>query len=211
MRHIALSLLLALPMFASAANLVSNGSFEADAQTPGTWSITPNITGWAGGIDGIEIRNAYDGQAYDGVNFVELDTFTNSSMSQVLPTTFGQAYTLSFAYSPRDNTPAGSNGIEVLWEGNLLGTLDGSGAPSGLGNQWVLHSFTVVGPDANSATLSFRAVGTSDQRGGSLDLVSVTAVPEPASAVLGLAGLGLMALVLRQRHRADRASGARIG
>ncbi|HSW04466.1 PEP-CTERM sorting domain-containing protein [Aquabacterium sp.] len=211
MRHLALSLLLAAPMLASAANLVVNGSFEADAQTPGTWSITPNITGWAGGADGVEIRNAYDGLAYDGVNFVELDTFTNSSMSQVLPTTQDQAYSLSFAYSPRAGTPAGSNGIEVLWDGQLLATLDGTGAPSGQGHQWVLHSFNVVGPDANSATLSFRAIGTSDQLGGSLDAVSVSAVPEPASAVLGLTGLGLMTWVLRQRRRADRASGARCG
>ncbi len=37
------------------------------------WSIYPTLIGWTGGPD-IELRNNVAGAAYDGVNYVELDT-----------------------------------------------------------------------------------------------------------------------------------------
>lgn len=60
--------LLALALMGAAAtsanaNLVVNGSFEADSQAADTWSIKPNLTGWTGGQNGIELRNAVQGTA----------------------------------------------------------------------------------------------------------------------------------------------------
>ncbi|MBK9021412.1 MAG: FxDxF family PEP-CTERM protein [Sulfuritalea sp.] len=190
---------LASALFASTAQAqVVNGSFEANSQANGTWNIYSNLVGWQGGAFGIELRNNVAGAAYDGNNYIELDTTKNSLASQVLTTTPG-SYILSFAYSARERINAASNGIEAWWNGSLVATLTGNGSNSG--NSWGLYSYVVQGASPVS-TLEFRAVGTSDSYGGSLDAVTVTAaVPEPETYAMMLAGLGLMAMVAKRRRR----------
>ena len=208
MRKIVLAAVLAAPLFAVAATapatpvktagvieLVVNGSFEATTQNAGSWNIYSNLTGWTGGTAGIELRNNVAGAAFQGNNYVELDTTANSSLTQNIATNSNQAYTLSFAYSPRTGVAATSNGIEVLWNGNSVGSFTGSGAGAS-GNVWQTKTINLLGAAANSS-LVFRAIGTSDSYGGSLDRVSLTtAVPEPetyAMMLAGLVGLGFMA------------------
>ncbi len=195
MRKLALALLFASPLFANAQvqNLVVNGGFEATTQANGTWNIYSNLPGWTGGAGGIELRNNVVGTAFEGSNFIELDTTGNSSISQLINTTAGGQYVLSFAYSPRPGVSAASNPIEALWNGNSLGIFTAAG---GAQNNWSTYSFNVTG-NGGPTSLLFRAVGPSDSLGGSLDNVSlVTAVPEPetyAMMLAGLAGLGFMA------------------
>lgn len=196
MRRFIAAALLAAPLMAS-ANMVVNGSFEADAQAAGTWGIYPNLTGWTGGQFGIELRNNVAGAAYDGVNFVELDTTHNSLMNQSIGTSLGEMYEVSFAYSGRPGVSAASNGIEVFWNGLSQGVFAVAGAPSG--HLWNVYTLNVTGA-AGSSSLMFRAVGVDDSYGGSLDAVSVTtAVPEPETYALMLAGLGAIGFVARRR------------
>ena len=198
MRRILLAAALAAPLLASAAtNLVVNGSFETDIQGNNSWNIYPNLTGWIGGNGGIELRHNVAGAAYDGVNYVELDTNFNSSMNQNIGTTLGQQYTLNFAYSPREGVPSSSNGIEVFWNNVSQGVFTGTGLS---GNVWAIETLTVTGA-ATLSSLTFTAVGTSDSYGGSLDAVSLTAaVPEPETYALMLAGLGAVGFVSRRRR-----------
>ena len=196
MKKLALALLIAAPFAASAADLVQNGSFEADVQGAGTWNIYSNLTNWSGASN-IELRNNVAGTAFDGANFVELDTRSNSAMTQVLTGAAGQ-YVLSFWYSARPGVVAGSNGLSVAFDGgaplNVLETTAGGSV-----NNWQQYS-ALVNFDGNAA-LTFGAIGVSDSYGGSLDKVSFTTspVPEPETYALMLAGLGALGVVARRR------------
>jgi len=180
---------------ASAApiNLIENGSFESVSQSNGTWSIYSSLAGWQVGKNGVEVRNNNAGNAFDGVNFIELDTTANSWIAQTFETTVGQTYKVSFYYAPREGVAADSNDIVVMLNSANLRTAGGNGL-SRSGNNWQEYDFNFVAMGELS-TLGFRASGLSNGYGGSLDNVSVSAVPEPSSwatLLAGLLGLGLM-------------------
>ena len=157
-----------------------------------------NLTGWTGGSNGIELRNKVAGEAQDRNNFVELDTTKNSTMYQTITGTGW--VTLSFWYSARPNTGA-TNGL-----GYSLGTFSGSvlhGVSNSTSvNDWQQFTRVVnLGTSPTSLELKFYAEGPSDSYGGSIDNISVTsAVPEPESYVMLLAGMGLIGAVARRRQ-----------
>lgn len=194
MKKIALLLALAsLPSLAN-ANVVTNGSFESNVQANQTWSIYSNLSGWTGSA---ELRNDVSGIASDGVNYVELDTTVNSSIFQMINTSNGTEYTLSFDYSPRMGVPSNSNPIQAFWNGALLTKATGSGIGK-TGNNWNTLEFSVFG--TGNDKLTFSATGVSDSLGGSLDNVSlISAVPETDTSAMMLMGIGLMGFIARRR------------
>jgi hypothetical protein len=178
---------------AQAASLVVNGSFEAPGVNNGSWSIFNSITGWSS-TNGIEVRNNVSGTAYSGNNYVELDANSNSTIMQTIATQAGQAYELTFAYSPRIGQPAATNGISAFWNGNLLQNITAAGTTV---NNWVLYTFFVTG--TGSDQLSFSATGTSDSLGGNIDAVALSAVPLPGAALLfGSSILGFLGVKRRK-------------
>ncbi|MFA6179344.1 MAG: FxDxF family PEP-CTERM protein [Candidatus Methylopumilus sp.] len=198
MKKIALLLVLAISPSLANANLLINGSFEAESQAAGTWGIYANLTGWTGQND-IELRNNVAGTASEGVNFVELDTTKNNSMFQVVSTTAGLTYNLSFDYAARAGVTSASNPIKAFWNGIELVKATGSGIGK-TGNNWVTLDFEVIA--TGNDKLTFSAVGTSDSYGGSLDNVVLTsAVPEPSTYGMMLAGLGLIGFSAGRRMR----------
>jgi hypothetical protein len=176
----------------ASANLVTNGSFEDTSQAANTWNLYTSVSGWTTSPN-IEIRNDVQGTAFDGVNFVELDTDANSAIFQNIATTIGNYYQISFAYSPRVFVGAASNPIEVYFGGNLLDTLTGNGSSV---HVWQTPTYYAQAT-TTSSRLEFRAVGINDSLGGSLDAVVVNDVPLPGT--LALLGLGLAGIVKRRR------------
>ena len=184
------------------ASLLTNGSFESTTQASGTWNVYPSIDGWTTTSGpGIEIRNNVSGTAQDGNNFVELDSHGNSWMSQTFSSP-GSVLDISYWYAAREGTGASTNGIEIWLNGTDIGNLFTPGnSGNGTNNTaWILYSANVTGI-AGSNTLEFRAVGTSETYGGSLDNVSVNAVPLPGT--LGLLGLGLAGMGVIRRRKAS--------
>jgi len=192
-RFITTALLAACTAFTgaqAATNLLVNGSFEAQAQANGSWNVYDHFAGWQTvSGSGIELRDNIAGGAFDGLNYVELDAYSNSAMAQTVNTVRGAEYSVSFAYSARAGVSAASNPIEVLWDGTLLGSVTADGTRLSQ-HDWHNFSFTVLGTGLD--TLTFRAAGTSDSLGGSLDAVTLSAVPEPSTAALMFVALLLI-------------------
>ena len=183
--------------FAAPVELLVNGSFEANHQAATSVRTYANLTGWTGGQYGIELRNNNAGVAADGVNFVELDTTRNSSMSQAVLTTLGQHYTLSFQFQDRAGVAASSQGLAVEWGGNAIGQVNNS-----LNGGWQTQTYSLIG-NGSAMNLKFSAIGASDRLGTSLDNVSlITAVPEPETYAMLLAGMGLVGVAARRRKAA---------
>ena len=183
--------------FAAPVELLVNGSFEADHQSAGTWANYSNLTGWTGGEHGIELRNNVAGVAAQGVNFVELDTNKNSNMFQSVQTVLGQHYTLTFQFENRPGVAISSQGLSVDWGGAEIAHVNNS-----LNGTWETRTYSLIG-DGSAMKLKFIATGTSDSYGSSLDNVSLTtAVPEPETYAMLLAGLGLVGVVARRRKAA---------
>jgi hypothetical protein len=152
--------------------------------------------GWTGGKAGIEIQTRnVAGKAFSGDSFVELDSFANSSMFVDLAP---GRYQVSYYYSPRPGIAAASNGIALLFDGNLLDSVTGTG---GAQTQWQQRN--VDFRTRSGGILAFAATGKSDSLGGYLDAISIStaAVPEPESWALMIIGFGFVGAALRQRQR----------
>ncbi len=205
MKKLILAALMSAPLFPAVANLVTNGSFESTPQAPGSWNVYQSINGWSSIGSGIEVRNNVAGTAYDGGNFVELDSHSNSSMMQALSGASGQ-YFLSFWYSARPGTSAVTNGLSFSLDGlELDSVLVNVGNATGA-HDW--QHYSGIFDFDGDAVLRFNAIGVNDSYGGSLDKVeftavpqiqSLAAVPEPGTYALAMVALAALGIASRKR------------
>ena len=171
---------LALPQ-ASAA-VIDNGSFESVALGDGDSLRTTSLSGW--NVDGFVrlIDPAGNNALIDGDNVLRLRA--GNGISQSLSLNDAVRYTLSFAY-------------RLSSSGDASFSVGGNTVDLAAGTRTYSYSFT--GSSASSL-LSFNA----DAGRLTLDNVSIAAaVPEPETYALMLAGLVMVGLYARRRHRRE--------
>jgi len=213
---IAMAALAAVSAGASAAtNLIVDGSFEQLSQVgPNSWALINQATltadegvgAWTvgsaaggGSVAGLEVRYGVAGDAQSGVRYIELDGNENDKISQTFNTVVGQTYSISFWFSDRTGVAGSSEGW-ALKAGTYTAGIPGGGFNTSGGNQWQHFTGTFVAT-SGSTTLSMWGTGTSDSYGTSIDDISVSAVPEPATLGLFAAGLAIVGLSARRRRQ----------
>jgi hypothetical protein len=194
----------AIPLPPPPINLIVNGSFEAPVLPTDSWDILYGgaVSGWTAGPHGIELRTNVDGFAQDGLNFVELDTTQNSWMEQTVTISTAGSYLLSFWYNSRPGVVAPTDMLGWSFGEGASGVVKPSDPANPTGT-WRQFSQTFAFSGPQQVDLRFHATGSSNSFGGSLDSVSVTAVPEPESYAMMLAGLGLMGAIARRRNKSQ--------
>jgi Protein of unknown function (DUF642)/PEP-CTERM motif len=198
-----------------AMDLVTNGSFESGTFDDIDIAFVPNITQVGGSqsntkISGwtvsqtrplIWIDNAYalPLKTPYGDRFLDLTFYTNavsqySSISQTLTTTANTNYTLSFSLGASNFF--GLLPVIALSTAGLTVNFAVTAAPSASSN-WTTFSYTFTAL-STATPITFTGIQGSDYIG--LDNVSVTAVPEPGSIALMLAGLAIIGSVANRRR-----------
>ena len=182
---------------ASAENLVINGSFEEPlvvSPVHAVYRTGTELTGWlyVGPGNGIVHQDSLYpsfSPVHSGNQAVQLEVPLDS-LSQVLPTTIGTTYELTFFLSAHDQ----NGSLTRISFGSAIFDI----SASNLG--FAAHSllYTAV---AATTTLSFQHVGSTAMY-SYLDTVSVSSVPEPSSMIM--LTLGLLCLgIVRQACTSD--------
>lgn len=176
-----------------AASEFQNGNFESYTTPFSGYQVqlvgSTDITGWTIGGTSVDLIKGWPG-TIDGTSVDMQGSPGPGTLSQTFATVAGQHYSVGFD----------------LWR-NMAGTDDpslsvtvtGSGPQSFTAGDTVGHytlDFVALG---SSSTLTFSSGNISAYGGAVLDNVTVTAVPEPETYAMLLAGLGLMGAVVRRR------------
>lgn len=202
--------------FSSGQNLIQNGGFEDPVLNPfedrrpvgsfNSWSVG-HLFGGAAGVD--IVSSTYFWPAVSGTQSLDLVSdyiTTGNYLRQDIATTIGQTYRLGFWYANNPGTPSAAAHYVVKDASNTLldNAITHSGStPANMNWQFVQADFTAL---ATTTSIMFVHYSPSPASSAiALDDVSVVAVPEPASAALGLAFLTILGL----SHRCRRASVAR--
>ena len=181
------------PAAAAAPNLLNNGDFEqsignvSDGGYATVGAGAGTITGWTVGATSVDlIRNNYG-----AINSVSVDLGGSpgpGSLTQSFATTVGQTYRLDFDYFV-------NGGGFPLYVSFGTNNATYSVVPSS-----ATHAFQTMTANSSSSSVSFTHTFAGNS-GPVIDNVSVTAVPEPESYAMLMAGLGALGFMSRRRAR----------
>ena len=196
--------LLATTGWAAGPNLITNGGFE-NSSFSGSFTTfaagSTALTGWTIGQDSVDLIKTY-WQPAGGSYSLDLSGNADGTISQSFATVIGQKYVVSFdmAANPDDSSdPLKYMQVGLSQQG--LYTFSSAGhTHQNMG--WATQSFTFVATTVSSK-LHFASLQDSAY-GIALDNISVTAVPEPETYAMLLAGLGLIGAVARRRRQATQ-------
>lgn len=181
------------------ANLVTNGGFESNLVS-GQYStfslLTQGLAGWSVGAGSVDVVSNLLWSPSAGVNSLDLNGSKKGEIHQLLNTVVGQTYELSFDLSGNLFGAPTVKNMSVNVGSDGLYSFDTTGhSTSNMG--WNRYTTTFVAT-STATTLSF-ASSVSGNAGPALDNISVTAVPEPGTYAMFLAGLGLIGTIARRR------------
>jgi len=176
--------------------LITNGDFESYSGgvfTNGFRTVnhgSSDLVGWTVGGNSVDVVNGAYG-AFTGNGIDILGSPGPGSLSQSFSSLVGQAYVLSFDLS--------RNGSSAP---NINVSFDGGAATQFLGGTSLApahYTMSYVATGA-STSLAFSSIAGGSS-GAVLDNVSVTAVPEPETYAMLLAGLGLVGWARRRQAK----------
>jgi choice-of-anchor C domain-containing protein len=193
-------LFLALATAAQAdTNLAADGSFSegAGAGSFSTVAAGGDIGAWNVTSGSVDLIGSY-WTAPAGYS-IDLDGNSPGAISQDLSLAAG-SYLLTFSLAGNPDGGSASKGVEVSVDGVTRDfTFDTTGqGKNSMG--WVTESILFSNIDATT-TLSFTSKDAGGPYGAALANISVTAVPEPGSTALLLAGLGMVGVMASRRKR----------
>ena len=159
-----------------AANALSNwsGTAAVIGASSSPWQTPSAIAGWssAWGDTVVGLQNA-------------------SYIEQTVSFSGGQ---VSLSWADANRYGYANAQYQVWLDGNALGTFN-----TVVGGSWATHSLS-FNATAGLHTLRWQGVAIASDATAFVDNLSVTAVPEPASALMALAGLGLIGGLARRRR-----------
>ena len=179
---------------AQASTSVFSDTFES-----ASLGLNTAPTGWAvadGTVD-VVTTGTYGLTCAGGAGrCVDLDgsTMNPGVLSRSFASVAGMSYTLSFDLSGNQRTAANDT-VSVMFGSTIASFTVAKNDP------WLQRQVSFTALQSGNVKLSFENSGA-DNQGAMLDNVSVTAIPEPESYALMLAGLGLIGTIVRRRKPA---------